>query len=137
MFPDFDVTIPDENMQLVALGSKLFLYHVKIDIGRNVAFWAIQYIGSEKEAQNWKYEFNIFNSKKTKKIINITEECLSDKVSIDTVYKSGNCVAIPLFVLKNYIHENKKFTFKFFVRGARPPPTLPVDIAALAIKPKP
>ncbi|XP_077297416.1 E3 ubiquitin-protein ligase siah-1-like isoform X2 [Arctopsyche grandis] len=121
LFDDFDVTKKDEDMQLVSVGKFMYLYHVKIDPAMRLAYWGIQFIGPREDASKSKYEFHIFNNKKTKKVIMSSEECQPDNLSFQDIYDSGNCVAIPLHVLKNFIHENRKFTFKFFIKPGENP----------------
>lgn len=116
LFDDFDVTKKDKDMQLVTVGKFMYLYHVKIDPATKLAFWGIQFIGPHENASKTKYEFHIFNNKKTKKVIMSSEECQPDNLSFQDIYDSGNCIAIPLHILKTFLHDNKKFTFKFFIK---------------------
>lgn len=118
LFDNFDVNKPDQDLQLVTLGRSLFLYHVRIDPYNKLALWGIQSLGVYKNDQNATYEFQIYNSKKTKKRIYVSEAVQPDNLCIEEIYNSGNCVAIPLQALKNFIHENKKFTFKFIIKKA-------------------
>lgn len=103
-------------MRLVKVDAdKLFVYRVKIDPARSLAFWTVQYLGSEKEARKWTYQIHMYVSKNPNKTLNVSESCRSADVSSDSVFDSGNCVAVPLFVLKNFV-DKKRLTFKFFVK---------------------
>lgn len=121
LFDNFDINKPDQDMQLIALGNSLYLYHVRIDPYNKLALWGIQSLGARKNDDKATYEFQIFNSKKTKKKIVINEACQPESSCFEDIYNSGECVAIPLHVLKTYIHENKKFTFKFIIKNAIDP----------------
>lgn len=115
VFHNFDLTLNDRDLQLIPFDNCLFLYHVKIDNNKKIAYWAVQFIGSEKDAGRWKYDFTLYHTKAAK-YINFSEKCQSFETSIQTLFNSGNCVGVPLEILDNFIQDNKNFTFKFFLR---------------------
>lgn len=71
--------------------------------------------GTEKDSQKWKYDFTFKNNDKNK-YINFSNKCESTSVPIADLFESGNCVGIPLAIVENFLHEDKKFTFTFFIR---------------------
>lgn len=115
IFPDFSVDVPDRNLQLIPFDNNLFVYYVDINVEKKTAFWAVQMVGTSEDAQKWKYDFTFKNTEKSK-YINFSERCESASIPLKDLFERGNCVGIPLAILKNFIYTNNSFKFKFFIR---------------------
>lgn len=106
------------DLKLIIFEKCFFTYIFKIDLEKQVAFWAVQWVASLEQNRSMMYEF-FFNDKSHINSINYSVKCDSLKKTSKEIFESGNCVAIPLNVLRNFIH-NDDLCFKLFLKPITP-----------------
>lgn len=88
-----------------------FYYKFKLDIREQKAYWVIQFIGFEKMAKNFYYEFEIFDEGVRK--IKFTEICSSDSEDVDKIFAEERCANISFTALKSFLNNRKELFFRF------------------------
>ena len=89
LFPDRIVNILDN----MFIHSSLFI--------NNTFYCIIQYVGTKKDAEKYKYKFSV-SREGGKQKISVTHTVSSDTVGLDSIRGEGNCVQLPCELLKGY-----------------------------------
>lgn len=111
---EFDLVDGYGDVNLIVLGSNLFVYHVDIDLDKKLALWAVQFVGVSNEACRW--HFRIVVSDKTGFYsLNASARCSAMFRNSSRMYNSGHCVGVPLNILKNFVREDKNVHFRLHI----------------------
>ncbi|KAB0793563.1 hypothetical protein PPYR_13183 [Photinus pyralis] len=102
-------------------GCALFWYKQKVDVSLQMVYWVIQYVGLQKDACQYFYEFEIHDGPIRK--IKITEFCESDSMDANSILKSGQCVALPFSAVKSFLSVEGYLYFRFRVMKVKKPST--------------
>lgn len=90
-------------VNLVKAHNKLFWFKCKVVQGK--IFWAVQYIGSNNEADNYHYQVEIFKPGLTRRKVTFTDYC--HKLGDEEIFVEGNCLSMSLEALKQFIGEDQ------------------------------
>lgn len=96
------------DIKLIIFEKCFFLYHMKVDVEKKVAFWAVQWVASLEQNRMMIYELFIHDKNYINRI-EFTVKCESLKKTSQEIFDSGNCAAVPLNVLENFIQDDDLF----------------------------
>ena len=109
---NLSATVDDRFMYLVPQGKYLFILSIKIDTCQNVAYWVIQLIGGQRNAQQHTYEIQITSTQDARRKVIFTDQCFSDAFDINEIFRQGKCGMMPLNMLSHFINDGK-LVFRF------------------------
>ncbi|XP_063368963.1 E3 ubiquitin-protein ligase sina-like [Cydia amplana] len=106
---------------LAATGNMHFIITMKIDKTTSTASWAVQHIGSKKNARLYTYEIYLTSKQDVRRRSVLVEHCVNDVVEPLDIIMEGRCAVMPLKMLAHYVIDNKVI-FKLVIKKV--PPTL-------------
>jgi hypothetical protein len=91
------------------LSVKNNIFYQQFEVIENAFYYVIQYVGSEEEASEYRYDFVLGNSDDRISVRNITS---SNKVALEDVHKSGQCVKLYYDTLKRFLNQKQNLEFE-------------------------
>ncbi|KAJ3648216.1 hypothetical protein Zmor_020036 [Zophobas morio] len=88
-------------VNIVEAYNKLFWFKCKLT--KNKLFWAVQYIGSAKEADGFSYEIEIFKPGRSKKKITMSDYCQGIDLENQELFSEEACVSINVDSVSSFV----------------------------------
>ncbi|RZB39637.1 Sina and/or zf-RING 6 domain containing protein [Asbolus verrucosus] len=92
-------------------GAQYFWYKHMVDVSKEKVYWVFQYIGPQRQAKNYYYEFEISGGPIRK--FKVTEICDNDVVKAEKLFKEERCVVLSFRAVRSYLNEEGKLPIKF------------------------
>ncbi|KAK5640887.1 hypothetical protein RI129_009434 [Pyrocoelia pectoralis] len=123
------MNLDDDSLSLEPIdyydGCALFWYKHKVDTSAQMVYWVIQYVGLQKDAAQYFYEFEIHDGPIRK--IKVTEFCEGDSMDANSIFKSGQCVALSIPAVRSFLNMEDYLNFRFRVMKVKKPSTPKVE----------
>jgi len=100
---------------IVAHGELFWFSHEK-DTSKSKFFIAVQYIGPEKDAENYKYECKFTSTNSSGMEVKFIRNTHKDTEIIEDVFSSEDCLCISISVTKNFVAEDETLRFSLKIK---------------------
>ncbi|XP_066994026.1 E3 ubiquitin-protein ligase sina [Anabrus simplex] len=111
---NFDLSEELSAAQLIVAHGEIFWYRVKRDPSVRKFFIAVQYIGPQNNASNYKYTLK-FNGRNGVSRLVFSNYTLTDTLNISDIYQSGNCLSVDYGFIQNFLTCADTIEFKLKV----------------------
>ena len=88
---------------------------MKRDSRKKLLYAAVTYIGPVQNAMKYRYEFQLY-SKSSSKVL-FTNPVVSDTCNINDLFNNGQAVILSYKVLKQFMDEEKKLSWRLKIFG--------------------
>lgn len=101
--------------QMIAAHGELFWFRHEKDSSKSKFFIAVQYIGPEKDAENYKYECKFTSTNSSGMEVKFIRNTHKDTEIIEDVFSSEDCLCVSIRVTKNFVSEDETLRFSLKV----------------------
>lgn len=92
--------------QVIMAHGELFWFHHEKDSSKSKFFGAVQYVGPQENARNYKYEFKFTSENPPGMEIQFNRNTHTDTEIIDDVFSAEDCLCVSILFTKNFVKED-------------------------------
>jgi len=101
--------------QIIEAHGELFWFRHEKDSSKSKFFIAVQYIGPEKDAENYKYECKFTSTNSSGMEVKFIRNTHKDTEIIEDMFSSEDCLCVSIRVTKNFVAEDDTLRFSLKV----------------------
>ncbi|KAJ8891767.1 hypothetical protein PR048_004320 [Dryococelus australis] len=110
-YDNFDLSTDFEEHDAIDAFEELFLFHFKRDATKRRLFVAVQYVGSEEAAMNYRYQVFILSADGAK-WVDFVSSTHKDTVSFEEIMNSKKCLCVDFEVIEDLLDTDLNLKFK-------------------------
>ncbi|XP_050670826.1 probable E3 ubiquitin-protein ligase sinah [Leptidea sinapis] len=92
---------------VMSMNKRVFIVSFDINPVNKMAFWAVQLIGTKKQAVDCTYEIQLTSMQTEKRMVTFKDHCFNDTMDDSEIYGLAKCPVMPLDMLSHFMKDNK------------------------------
>ncbi|VVD04531.1 unnamed protein product, partial [Leptidea sinapis] len=92
---------------IMSMNKRVFIVSFDINPVNKMAFWAVQLIGTKKQAVDCTYEIQLTSMQTEKRMVTFKDHCFNDTMDDSEIYGLAKCPVMPLDMLSHFMKDNK------------------------------